>query len=428
MLSLYAEQVKQKKQQDVLAMNFVKDRIAEQLAKDTPFEVNEFLAVMEKLSEVAQRNNFQLPKKGSEPTTSVRTINQLQHDRELFMQEKIVAALPDWLNININDWLSQLSTLEKIGIASLPVVGDLIDLYELASGKDFFTGAELTRAERLLSAAGLLVGSGQALRQSAGVLAGILQRSGRSEGSGIASEAGRRGASDGPDTSVARLCSFHGDTLVLTNAGYQKIHALKENGYKVWSRDESSGLMDWQQVKAHYSNTYEETVYVTLEDDKTQASQTIISNKVHPFFVNLTEFLRNNGGYSSGLVPISSEGHTYTDSIKNGYWVDASELKSGYRLLNSDETWSTVVDVRIEKKSLQAYNLTVDAFNTYFVKGSADAAQAVWVHNNCWTPKNITNPKNWNGCEQCARDIQSRIGGDIARIKPLDRTASLGWV
>ncbi len=35
-----------------------------------------------------------------------------------------------------------------------------------------------------------------------------------------------------------------------------------------------------------------------------------------------------------------------------------------------------------------------------------------------WKPKDINNSKNWNGCEQFARDTQAKIGGDIYTIKP----------
>ena len=51
-------------------------------------------------------------------------------------------------------------------------------------------------------------------------------------------------------------------------------------------------------------------------------------------------------------------------------------------MLNSDETWSEVVDVEIEPRALLAYNLNVAGFHTYFVKNSLDEnADAVWVDN-----------------------------------------------
>jgi hypothetical protein len=56
-----------------------------------------------------------------------------------------------------------------------------------------------------------------------------------------------------------------------------------------------------------------------------------------------------------------------------------------------------------------AYNLTVDELHTYFV-----GQQSVLVHN-C---------KKWpvptqDNCNQCAREIQEIIGGDIVHIRPI---------
>ncbi len=80
----------------------------------------------------------------------------------------------------------------------------------------------------------------------------------------------------------------------------------------------------------------------------------------------------------------SSEGHHYTGAIERGAWVDASNLQAGYRLLGDDGSWSVVTGVTIEDKPLQAYNLTVADYHTFFVKGSAEAgADAIWVHNDC---------------------------------------------
>ena len=106
--------------------------------------------------------------------------------------------------------------------------------------------------------------------------------------------------------------------------------------------------MDWQLISDQYANQYEETVYVVLEDKKTKQRQTIVSNKIHPYFVNLTEDLQASENESNASLT-SSEGHSYKGSIKNGYWVDASELKAGYRLLNNDETWSVVMMSALRK-------------------------------------------------------------------------------
>ena len=79
---------------------------------------------------------------------------------------------------------------------------------------------------------------------------------------------------------------------------------------------------------------------------------------------------------------MSSEGHVYTGPIPNGFWIDAADLQPGFRLLGSDQGWSEVVGVEAVNAPLQAFNLTVGDYSTYFVSGSADA-NSVWVHNEC---------------------------------------------
>lgn len=52
----------------------------------------------------------------------------------------------------------------------------------------------------------------------------------------------------------------------------------------------------------------------------------------------------------------------------------------------------THIDIPIENKSLEAYNLTVADFHTYFVKQAAnDNAAPVWVHNACQAAVDIAN-------------------------------------
>lgn len=52
----------------------------------------------------------------------------------------------------------------KAGIGFTPVLGDLIDLYEASSGKNFFKNEWLTSDERFMSAMGVLAGNGPAYR------------------------------------------------------------------------------------------------------------------------------------------------------------------------------------------------------------------------------------------------------------------------
>jgi RHS repeat-associated protein len=167
-------------------------------------------------------------------------------------------------------------------------------------------------------------------------------------------------------------CSFDGDTLVKTDNGFSPIRDLRI-GDSVWARDEYTGDMDFKAVLAQYSNAYKETVSVTIRDQETAVEQTIVSNRIHPYFVQLPS--------ATGSVK-SSEGHVYQGVITNGAWVDAADLQSGYRLLNDDGSWAEVVSVKVEAKVLQAFNLTVADYHTYFVSANEEA-EPVWVHNLC---------------------------------------------
>jgi RHS repeat-associated protein len=168
-------------------------------------------------------------------------------------------------------------------------------------------------------------------------------------------------------------CSFDGATLVKTSQGFLPIRDLRTED-RVWSRDERSGQSGFKVVLAQYSNPYKETVSVTVRDGEIGLEQTIVSNRIHPYFVQLP---------AASNTVASSEGHVYQGEITNGAWVDAANLKAGYRLLNDDSTWAEVVSVKIELKPLQAFNLTVADYHTYFVAAN-DEADAVWVHNSCY--------------------------------------------
>lgn len=189
----------------------------------------------------------------------------------------------------------------------------------------------------------------------------------------------------GVKRSEFKACSFHGDTLVRTKNGLVPIREVIANNDFVWSRNALTGEMDWRPVLAKYSNEYSEIVYIEVKDYPTGASYKIVSNKIHPFFVQTT-----------ASVKASSEGHLYQGKIENGYWIDASELKPGYRLLNSDESWSQVISVNVVIKSLMAYNLSVGGFHTYFVSGSEEVSP-VWVHNTCWNSENDLPPTEPTG-------------------------------
>ncbi len=170
----------------------------------------------------------------------------------------------------------------------------------------------------------------------------------------------------------AKTCSFRGDMLVKTITGYKPIADIAVGDY-VFTRNEYTGTTNYQQVSNQYNNQYEQTVYITVRD-KVGNTQTIVSNKIHPFFTQITD---------GSTPPPSSEGHDYQGNIGNAQWVDASNLRAGYRLLSENGKWQVVQSVRQTNEPLSAYNLTVNNDHTYFVTGS-DSSYGIWVHNDCW--------------------------------------------
>ncbi|MCB0350092.1 MAG: pre-toxin TG domain-containing protein [Bdellovibrionales bacterium] len=70
------------------------------------------------------------------------------------------------------DLVSQLEnslykSMARLGVGFTPVIGDVADLYELLTGKDFLNAYKLTWGERLLSGIGLIAGSGAGFRYAA---------------------------------------------------------------------------------------------------------------------------------------------------------------------------------------------------------------------------------------------------------------------
>ena len=170
----------------------------------------------------------------------------------------------------------------------------------------------------------------------------------------------------------ALTCSFRGDMEVKTEQGYKPIASIKI-GDKVYAKNELTGQMTYQRVQAHYNNPYDFTVYVEVIDEQGK-HQTIVSNKIHPFFTQVNQ----------GEIVPSSEGHHYNGEIQNAQWVDAQNLKAGYKLLSENNHWQMVKGVSIKAEKLSAYNLTVETDHTYFIKGANSDLDGVWVHNNCW--------------------------------------------
>ena len=203
----------------------------------------------------------------------------------------------------------------------------------------------------------------------------------------------------------ALTCSFRGDMEVKTEQGYKPIESIKV-GDKVYAKNELTGQMTYQRVQAHYNNPYDFTVYVEVIDEQGK-HQTIVSNKIHPFFTQVNQ---------GELVP-SSEGHHYNGEIQNAQWVDAQNLKAGYKLLSENNHWQTVKGVTIKAEKLSAYNLTVETDHTYFIKGANSDLDGVWVHNDCWhaLPDGAKRVKDIDGYH--AYKFKNQDGKEITVIK-----------
>lgn len=175
---------------------------------------------------------------------------------------------------------------------------------------------------------------------------------------------------------VALLCALsftvlsahalQGDTLIPTQSGNKAIKDIKV-GDLVLSKDETTNQMGYQSVTYHHNEEYSQTVYLNVVDEMGN-SQTIITNKTHPFFAQTTN-----------PIP-SSEGYIYQGDIDGADWVDASNLKVGDKLLSQDGKWQTVQSIKVTNQPLTVYHLTVNNYHTYFA--TANGFNGVWVHNN----------------------------------------------
>ena len=157
-------------------------------------------------------------------------------------------------------------------------------------------------------------------------------------------------ASVSGDFSKSYTCSFHGSTLVKTADGYKAIAHIRV-GDRVFAKDEASEETGYKPVTAQYGNPYQETVYIEVSDGLGKI-QTLVSNRIHPFY-------------------------------SDGKWIKAEDLKAGNRLSSESGAEQTVQSITVKPEPLQAYNLTVADWHTYFVKGDKAETEGVWVHNEC---------------------------------------------
>lgn len=186
-------------------------------------------------------------------------------------------------------------------------------------------------------------------------------------------------------------CSFASNMQVLTADGYRAITEIEPGVDKVWSKNERTGEMLLQPVLAALYDDYDEAVYLELTDDASGATQTIISNRVHPYFVQRAPVITTIAKPVDVVYRGNIEGHpVYKGGIMNGHWIMAAEVSVGDRMLGEDNSWHHVVSARRIERPITAYNIDVANTDNYFIRGAnSRGSTAVWVHN-CSVPNSAS--------------------------------------
>lgn len=174
-----------------------------------------------------------------------------------------------------------------------------------------------------------------------------------------------------------KSASFHGDTLVKTVNGYKPIKLIKAYEDFVWSRNEFTGEMAWQQVTDHRVSQYLHHIKIEITSADLQNHQSIFASANHPFFVS--QAAANDINFATN--------HT-------GQWLEAADLAAEMKLIDESLNHLIITQIDSIEKPLTAYNLTVANFHTFFVKaGNNPNVKAIWVHNeskndSCTRPPN----------------------------------------
>ncbi|TAZ86572.1 filamentous hemagglutinin N-terminal domain-containing protein [Rhizobium ruizarguesonis] len=242
-------------------------------------------------------------------------------------------------------------------------------------------------------------------KQLLDAIAGIVLSSPRGTAA-LAELNGGGGIQRGTNTELVTGCSFDGSTLVKTIDGFTAIRNINPGKSLVWSRDEQ-GHEGYKLVQKRFLDKHPETVYLTLQSENGRVKQTIITTLLHRVFAVLPEG-------ASKAAQIAIDGEFYSGPIRNGVWIAIKDLKPGDRMLNDDGSWSDVASVRIEAKPLDAYNLTVADFHTYFVKQAANSdAKSVWVHNVNCTVSTKTYADGGQTIEVTGKGSKAYASGDL---------------
>ncbi|MDO8675580.1 MAG: pre-toxin TG domain-containing protein [Candidatus Omnitrophota bacterium] len=147
-------EIKKQIQKDIDTVQDLK-RVVDKASQETKkIEYDQFENIVENVAAVSKRNGI--------------TKEELLFPQSLIFGNTIPSDNADnvsQLKVNVGDLL--ISTA-RLGVGSIPVIGNVVSMYEFLSGKDLFTGERLGGLERTISCLGIFVGSGKAWAAVAG--------------------------------------------------------------------------------------------------------------------------------------------------------------------------------------------------------------------------------------------------------------------
>lgn len=128
-----------------------------------------FYEIMAELSRLAQRYGWR--GRLSNTSSSYQAESPAHFLKALVSQENTLSQA-DAIAPQIDTTIAMVG---RIGVGFVPVVNDVVDLYEFFHGYEFGSNRRLTSDERVLSAVGLLIGNGKLYREAAQGIAQALQ-------------------------------------------------------------------------------------------------------------------------------------------------------------------------------------------------------------------------------------------------------------
>ncbi|EPX55090.1 hypothetical protein D187_009596 [Cystobacter fuscus DSM 2262] len=184
-------------------------------------------------------------------------------------------------------------------------------------------------------------------------------------GDGLASA--RKGC-EGGGCSIPGNC-FVAGTQVLTRQGSKAIEQIKP-GDLVWSRSETTGVMDWKPVVRTFFTPEQRVLQVELTDEVSGQTSVLGVTGEHPFWV------RDLG------------------------WVGAAMLMPGQQVASAHGGWLKVGTSTWAQARANVFNFEVAEYHTYFA-GTLNA----WVHNEC-TPGSASSPGDKNSIPWSSKTLK----------------------